>query len=109
MRTQFLKHNPVMPEPPCNRISVIQGDSLTECDEPSDVNKGLTYSDFSAQSLIDAGAVDLLSGQSKLMSNDINDIDLISKLEKSPIVEHSKQKPKESPKEDIKSQNEITQ
>lgn len=100
---QFINSRNYIPPKPINLISSLQGDVLCDVEESAEVHKGLLYSDFSAKSLLDAGAFDLLKARSIISSSPTENIDLISKLENSDVTKFADDvlKPKDTkPKKD---------
>lgn len=83
---QFINSRNYIPPKPINFISSLLGDVLCDVEESAEVHKGLLYSDFSAKSLIDAGATEYLKSRSSFQSSPIDNIDMISKLEKSDVT-----------------------
>lgn len=87
MRTTFLNRSIQNPEPPVNRVGHVEADKFIVIDEPSDINKGLLYSDFNLQNVIENGMADLLRPAPLLHGSDFNAIDNLNTLENSPVFD----------------------
>jgi len=71
--------------PPVNQVLKQVGDIVTVVNSTDDPNKGLDYNDFSLNSLLSAGAIDLLKGHPRLVGNAFDDMDLANAVLSSDI------------------------
>lgn len=76
---------PSDPLPPVNQVLKQVGDICTVVNTTDDPNKGLDYNDFSLNSLLSAGAIDLIKGHPKLGSNAFDDMDMANAVLSSDI------------------------
>lgn len=83
----FFRNRSTVTERPVNKERVLVGDTYITREVDGSPSEGLVYSDFSAQSLIDAGATDLLQGHPVLAGNTIAAYDAVASIEDSGALD----------------------